>query len=116
VDFKIRFLVVVMFAVFQTGGKQYKVNKNRVLKIEKIDGTTGSKVVFDQVLMLGEASRALFIGTPIVKGAMVTAEITNQLKDNKVIIFKKKRRQNYRRKSGHRQEVTEIKILEITKA
>ena len=57
----------------------------------------------------------LFIGTPIVKGAVVTAEITNQLKDNKIIVFKKKRRKNYRRKAGHRQELTELKILDITK-
>ena len=104
-----------MFAVFQTGGKQYKVARDSVIKIEKIDGTLGAKVEFDQVLMLGEASRAFFIGSPMVKGALVTAEITGQLKDNKILVFKKKRRQNYRRTAGHRQELTEIKILDITK-
>jgi large subunit ribosomal protein L21 len=104
-----------MFAVIQTGGKQYKVAKNSVIKIEKIDGTPGSKVEFDQVLMIGESSKASFIGTPMVKGASVTAEIMDQLKDSKILVFKKKRRQNYRRKHGHRQELTEIKILDITK-
>lgn len=104
-----------MFAVFKTGGKQYKVAKNSVIKIEKIDGTLGTKVEFNEVLVIGEASRSYFIGTPIVKGALVTAEITNQLKDAKILVFKKKRRQNYRRTAGHRQELTEIKILDITK-
>ena len=65
--------------------------------------------------MIGEYSKPSFIGTPIVKGAVVTAEITNQLKYNKIIVFKKKRRKNYRRKAGHRQELTELKILDITK-
>lgn len=104
-----------MFAVVKTGGKQYKVARNSVIKVEKIEGTLGSKVELDQVLMLGESSKASFIGTPIVKGAKVTAEITNQFRDDKIIIFKKKRRQNYRRKNGHRQSLTELKILDIIK-
>jgi len=104
-----------MFAVVKTGGKQYKVAKNSVIKVEKIEGTLGSKIELDQVLMLGEASKASFIGTPIVKGAKVTAEITNQFRDDKIIVFKKRRRQNYRRKNGHRQSLTELKILDIIK-
>ena len=104
-----------MFAVIQTGGKQYKVAKNSVIKIEKVEGIPGSKIEFDQVLMLGELTKASFIGTPMVKGASVTAEIMNQVRDSKILVFKKKRRQNYRRKAGHRQELTEIKILDITK-
>lgn len=104
-----------MFAVIQTGGKQYKVAKNSVIKIEKIDGAPGAKIEFDQILMIGETSKASFIGTPIVKGASVTAEIMTQLRDSKILVFKKKRRQNYRRKHGHRQELTEVKILDITK-
>lgn len=104
-----------MFAVVKTGGKQYKVARNSVIKVEKIEGALGSKIELDQVLMLGESSKASFIGTPIVKGAKVTAEITNQFRDNKIIIFKKKRRQNYRRKNGHRQSLTELKILDIIK-
>lgn len=104
-----------MFAIVKSGGKQYKVGKNSIIKVEKIDGERGVKIQFDQILMIGEDSKPSFIGTPMVKGALVTAEITNQFKDNKVIVFKKKRRQNYRRKTGHRQELTELKILDITK-
>jgi large subunit ribosomal protein L21 len=104
-----------MFAVVKTGGKQYKVAKDSVIKVEKIEGTLGSKIELDQVLMLGESSKPSFIGTPIVKGASVTAEITSQFRDNKIIVFKKKRRQHYRRKNGHRQTVTELKILDIVK-
>lgn len=104
-----------MFAVVKTGGKQYKVVKNSFIKVEKIDGEKGSKVELNEVLMIGQDSKASFIGTPMVKGARVTAEITNQLRDSKIIVFKKKRRQNYRRKAGHRQELTELRILDITK-
>lgn len=104
-----------MFAIVKTGGKQYKVAKNSIIKVEKIEGAEGSKVNLDQVLMLGEFDKASFIGTPIVKGAMVTAEIMGQFRDDKVIVFKKKRRQHYRRKNGHRQNLTELKILDITK-
>lgn len=104
-----------MFAVVKTGGKQYKVAKNTIIKVEKIEGELGSKVEFDQVLILGESSKISFIGTPVVQGARVTAEITSQFRDDKVIVFKKKRRQNYRRKAGHRQSLTELKILDIVK-
>jgi large subunit ribosomal protein L21 len=104
-----------MFAVIKTGGKQYKVSPNRVIRIEKIAGEAGAKVEFNEVLMMGEASKASFIGTPVVKGAMVTAEIIAQMRDEKIIVFKKKRRQNYRRKNGHRQELTQVKIIDIIK-
>jgi large subunit ribosomal protein L21 len=104
-----------MFAVIKAGGKQYKVDTNSIIKVEKIEGELGSKIHLNEVLMIGENSKPSFIGTPIVKGAVVTAEITNQLRDNKIIVFKKKRRKNYRRKAGHRQELTELKILNITK-
>lgn len=105
-----------MFAVVQTGGMQYKVSQNSVIKVNKIDGDLGSKIVFDQVLMMGEDAKTSLIGTPTIKGAKVTAEITDQYKDDKVIVFKKKRRQNYRRKNGHRQLMTELKILNIEKS
>jgi large subunit ribosomal protein L21 len=104
-----------MFAVVKTGGKQYKVVKDSIIKVEKIEGTLGSKIELDQVLMLGESSKVSFVGTPVVKGAKVTAEITSQFRDDKIIVFKKKRRQHYRRKNGHRQDLTELKILDITK-
>jgi len=102
-----------MFAVIKTGGKQYKVTKNYVFDIEKIDGEPGSKVEFSDVLMIGEASKPSVIGSPMVKGASVTAEIVSQVRDKKILVFKKKRRQNYRRKHGHRQNLTEVKILDI---
>ena len=104
-----------MFAVIKTGGKQYKVSPNRVIRVEKIPGEAGSKIEFNEVLMIGEAAKASFIGTPVVKGALVTGEIIEQMRDEKIIVFKKKRRQNYRRKNGHRQELTQVKIIDIVK-
>jgi large subunit ribosomal protein L21 len=83
-----------MFAVVKTGGKQYKVAKNSIIKVEKIEGIPGSKIELDQILMLGEASKASFIGTPIVKGASVTAEIISQFRDDKIIILLNKQIKN----------------------
>lgn len=97
-----------MYAVFKTGGKQYKVTTGDVVKIEKIAGEEGKEVIFNEVLALGET-----IGTPFVSGASVKATVLKQAKDAKVIIFKKKRRQNYRRKNGHRQQVTLVKITDV---
>ncbi len=104
-----------MFAVIKTGGKQYKVAKDSRIKVEKIEGALGSKIELNQVLLLGESSKASFVGTPTVKGAKVTAEIVDHFRDDKIIVFKKKRRQNYRRKNGHRQDLTELKIINIEK-
>lgn len=104
-----------MFAVIKTGGKQYKVEPNRIIKIEKIDGEPGAEVEFNEVLMIGEFSKPSVIGTPIVKGAAVKAKILEQFKGEKVLVFKKKRRQNYRRKKGHRQELTSVQIIDIKK-
>lgn len=97
-----------MYAVIKTGGKQYKVASNDVLKIEKIAGEAGSEVVFNEVLAMGET-----VGTPLVSGASVKATIVKQAKDDKVIVFKKKRRHNYRRKNGHRQNITIVKITDL---
>ncbi len=104
-----------MFAVIKTGGKQYKVEPNRIIKIEKIEGEPGTEVEFREILMIGEFSKPSVIGTPTVNGAAVKAKILDQYKDEKVLIFKKKRRQNYRRKKGHRQEVTSVQIIDIKK-
>jgi large subunit ribosomal protein L21 len=104
-----------MFAVIKTGGKQYKVTKDRVLRVEKIDGEPGAKIEFNDVLMIGEVSKPSIIGSPVVQGASVTAEIMSQTRADKIIVFKKKRRQNYRRKHGHRQNLTQVKILDIKK-
>lgn len=101
-----------MFAVIKTGGKQYRVAADQVLKIEKLEGEPGDTVTFDHVLMVGgEAGNE--IGAPLVEGATVIAEITDQTRGRKVIAFKKRRRQNSRRKRGHRQYYTSVAIIEI---
>ena len=100
-----------MYAVIKTGGKQYKVASGDTIKIEKIAGEEGKEVVFNEVLALGET-----VGKPLVKGASVKAVVLKQAKDEKIIVFKKKRRQNYRRKNGHRQQITLVKITNIVKA
>lgn len=97
-----------MFAIIKTGGKQYKVAKDNIVIVEKIEGEVGSTYSFDEVLMIDDT-----IGTPVVKGAKVVGEIVAQKKDDKVIVFKKKRRQNYRRFKGHRQEISVVKIKDI---
>ena len=97
-----------MYAVIKTGGKQYKVATGDVVKIEKIAGEEGKEVIFNEVLALGET-----VGTPLVAGASVKATVLKQAKDAKVIIFKKKRRHNYRRKNGHRQNITLVKITDV---
>ena len=97
-----------MYAVIKTGGKQYKVATGDVVKIEKIAGEEGKEVIFNEVLALDET-----VGTPLVSGASVKALVVKQAKDAKVIIYKKKRRHNYRRKNGHRQFVTLVKITDI---
>lgn len=101
-----------MFAVIKTGGKQYKVAADDVLKIEKLPGEAGDFLDLDQVLMVGEGSDVT-VGAPTVDGAMVSAEIIEQGRDRKVIAFKKRRRQNSRRTIGHRQHQTKIRIAEI---
>ncbi len=103
-----------MYAVIKTGGKQYRVAQGDVLRVEKLDAEAGDVVTFDQVLMIGGEGDAL-VGAPAVDGASVTAEVLDERKDKKVIIFKKRRRQNYRRKRGHRQWITVVSIAEILK-
>lgn len=97
-----------MFAVIETGGKQYKVAKNDVILVEKMAAQAGESVSLDQVLMVGDK-----IGAPLVAGASVAATVIEQIRGEKVIIFKKKRRQNYRRKKGHRQYLTVLRITDI---
>jgi large subunit ribosomal protein L21 len=100
-----------MFAVIQTGGKQYKVASNDTLVVEKLAGEPGDKVTFDVVTVGSDKHMA--VGAPTVSGAKVTAEILSHGKGEKVVIFKKKRRQNYRRTKGHRQPYTALFISEI---
>jgi large subunit ribosomal protein L21 len=101
-----------MFAVIKTGGKQYRVAANDVLKIEKLDAQVGDIVVIDNVLAHGEGENVVF-GAPFVAGATVAAEVVEQGKNRTVIAFKKRRRQNSRRKIGHRQLLTTVRISEI---
>ena len=101
-----------MFAVIKTGGKQYKVAKDDVITIEKLAGEPGAPVDIGEVLLVGD-EKDQTVGAPLVEGATVAAEVVEQKRDNKIIVFKKKRRKNYRRKNGHRQEVTVLKIIEI---
>lgn len=101
-----------MFAVIKTGGKQYTVAADDLLKIEKVSAEAGETVVFDEVLMVGTDSETT-IGAPTVEGASVSAEVVEQGRDRKIIIFKKRRRQNSRRRNGHRQAFTTVKITDI---
>jgi large subunit ribosomal protein L21 len=102
-----------MYAIIKTGGKQYKVAANDVIKVEKIAAQAGETVTLDQVLMVA-GDGAPKVGAPLVEGASVKAEVLEQAKGDKVIVFKKKRRHNYRRKNGHRQNLTVLRITDIT--
>ena len=102
-----------MFAVIRTGGKQYRVSPNAVLKVEKLDAVAGGTVTFTDVLAVGVDGN-LTIGSPIVADASVTATVIAQDRLEKVIIFKKRRRQNSRRRNGHRQHVTVLRIGDIS--
>lgn len=103
-----------MYAVIKTGGKQYRVAADDVLTIEKLVGEPGDKIEFGEVLMVGGDS--VKIGAPLVSGALVKAEVVEQTRGPKVIAFKKRRRKNSRRKRGHRQDLTTVKITEIVGA
>jgi large subunit ribosomal protein L21 len=100
-----------MFAVIRTGGKQYRVAANDVITIERLQGEAGDTIAFDQVLMIGGTS--LIIGSPTVAGATVAGELVEQSRGPKTISFKKRRRQNSKRKKGHRQDLSVVRITEI---
>lgn len=101
-----------MYAVIQTGGKQYKVTEGEILKVEKLDGEAGDKLTLDQVLMLKD-DNGIKIGMPTVKDALVTVEVIEQGRSKKITVYKYKKRKNYRRKQGHRQAYTKIKVEKI---
>jgi large subunit ribosomal protein L21 len=101
-----------MFVVTKTGGKQYRAKEGDVLEIEKIEVEQGKKVTFDEVLLVEDDDKVL-IGQPFVETAAVTAVVLDNFKDDKVIVFKKKRRKQYKIKTGHRQQLTRIKIEKI---
>ena len=104
------------FAVIRTGGKQYRVTPNAVLTVEKLEAEPGATVTFHDVLAVGGGDGGLTLGAPAVPGASVSATVLEQTRGDKVIIFKKKRRQNYRRKRGHRQHLTVLRIGDIAAA
>lgn len=98
-----------MFAIIKTGGKQYKIEAGDVLSVEKIPAAAGQRVLFNQVLLIADDNETL-IGTPYLEKAAVRAEVLDNFKDEKVIVFKKKRRKQYRRTRGHRQELTKLRV------
>ena len=100
------------FAIIQTGGKQYKVKTSEILKIEKINKEPSSKIEFKEVLAYGN-EKSIEVGSPLVKGAKVEAELIKNAKNRTVLVFKKRRRKNSRRKNGHRQQYSLIKINKI---
>ena len=102
-----------MYAVIKTGGKQHKVSEGDVIAIEKINGGKGDAIVFDQVLMV-EKDGDIRIGRPVVEGAKVTGEILAQTKADKLIVFKMKKRKGFHKKNGHRQQLTSMRIKEIS--
>ena len=102
-----------MFVIIEHGGKQYKVRKNDIIKVEKIDELENKNVVFKKILFVENEDNETLIGTPYVENFAVKASLIDVIKDKKVLIFKKKRRHNYRRKLGHRQTVAIVKIIDI---
>lgn len=103
-----------MFAVFKTGGKQYRVSENDVFVVEKLVGEAGATLEFNEVLMIGEAGKAPQVGSPLIDKAAVFGEVVRQTRGEKLIIFKKRRRQNSQSRNGHRQDLTLIRITAIS--
>jgi len=102
-----------MYAVIQTGGKQYRVANGDVITVEKLSGDAGSTLSIEPVLMVNDG-KATQVGAPVIEGASVTAEVVEQTRGDKIVVFKKKRRQGYRRTMGHRQELTVLRVLDVT--
>lgn len=103
-----------MFAVFESGGKQHRVQEGDLVRLEKLEVEAGDAVTFDRVMLVGEGDE-LSIGTPLVDGGKVTAEVVAHGRGDKVVIIKFKRRQNYHRKLGHRQSYTEVRVTGISR-
>ena len=101
-----------MYAVIETGGKQYRVNQGDIIKVEKLTADVGEKVDFDRILLVGEGTDVK-VGSPMVDGASVSGTVVEQDRHRKIIVFKMKRRKNYRRKQGHRQDYTGVLIDNI---
>ncbi|NCC22305.1 MAG: 50S ribosomal protein L21 [Alphaproteobacteria bacterium] len=104
-----------MFAVIRTGGKQYKVTKDARIQVEKLEAKAGDELDIDDILLVNDG-KATKVGAPVVSGAKVVAKVVEHIRGPKITIFKKKRRQNYRRKKGHRQDLTVLEITDIKAA
>ncbi len=102
-----------MYAVIEAGGKQHKVSEGEFLKIDKVDAEPGTEIVFDKVMLVKKDDDAATVGQPYVENASVTAEVVEQGKAKKIIVFKYKRKKNYQRKQGHRQQYTAVRIKAI---
>lgn len=102
-----------MYAIIKTGGKQVKVKSGDIVEVEKLDVPVGETVTFDEVLAVGEENGKLNVGAPRIEGATVAAEVKEQFRAGKIVVFKMKRRKGYRRTQGHRQSLTRVKIGEI---
>jgi large subunit ribosomal protein L21 len=103
-----------MYAVIQTGGKQYRVEPGKTVVVEKLAGDAGAQVVFDQVRLVSSGDGGnVTVGKPLVTGAKVTGQIVEQTRGDKLVVFKFRRRKNYVRRNGHRQDVTVVKVAEI---
>ncbi|MFB3926092.1 MAG: 50S ribosomal protein L21 [Syntrophales bacterium] len=102
-----------MYAVIRTGGKQYRISEGDLLEIEKIDGDAGTDITFEEVLLISKDGE-IKVGTPLIPGAKVIGEILDQTKGPKLTIFKMKRRKGFRKKTGHRQKLTSLKIKAIS--
>ena len=100
-----------MYAIIQTGGKQYKVSENDVVKVEKLNAQVGDKVTLDVVMLVND--NEVVCGNPLVQGKTVEAEVVEQGKEDKIVVFKYKAKKNYRKKQGHRQPYTALKIVTI---
>ncbi|MBI2092978.1 MAG: 50S ribosomal protein L21 [Deltaproteobacteria bacterium] len=102
-----------MYAIIATGGKQYKVSKDLVVKVEKLEGKVGDKISFDRILLVGNDNEPK-VGKPYIEGAKVEGEIVKQDRLDKILVFKKKRRKGYKKIFGHRQYFTGVKIINIS--
>ena len=102
-----------MYALIESGGKQYKVSEGTVLKVEKLEAAAGDRLSIDKVLMVNDENGNVKVGNPLVSNARVEVEVMEQGREKKVVVFKYKRRKNYRKKQGHRQPFTRIKVLKI---
>ena len=101
-----------MYAIFRAKGKQFRAEKGQTLRLPRIEAEAGSKLTFDEVLLSSNGD-TITAGTPLVRGAAVEAEVVGQGKEPKIYVFKFKRRKNYRRKTGHRQQFTEVRITDV---